>query len=168
MALGGSTNAVLHLLAIAHEAGVELHLDDFNKVAAQVPHLADTKPHGKYHMLDVDRVGGVPVVMAMLLDAGLLHGDEITVTGRTVAENLALIKPPAARRRGHPPAVGSDPRHRRHRDPARDRSPRRDAVVKVAGIDFDHFEGPARVFDGEAVGDGGRARRDRSTPATSS
>ncbi|HTO00068.1 MAG TPA: dihydroxy-acid dehydratase, partial [Microthrixaceae bacterium] len=94
MALGGSTNAVLHLLALAYEAEVELHLEDFNKVAARVPHLADTKPHGKYHMLDVDRIGGVPVVMAMLLEAGLINGDEITVTGKTVAENLALIDPP--------------------------------------------------------------------------
>src|SRR5678816_3190874 len=73
MALGGSTNAVLHLLAIAWEARVELQLDDFNRVAAKVPHLADTKPHGKYHMLDVDRVGGVPVVMQMLAEQGLLH-----------------------------------------------------------------------------------------------
>ena len=81
MALGGSTNAVLHLLAIAWEAGVELELDDFNKVAARVPHLADTKPHGQYHMADIDRIGGVPVVLKMLLDEGLLHGDEITVTG---------------------------------------------------------------------------------------
>ena len=95
MALGGSTNAVLHLLAIAHEARVDLELDDFNKVAARVPHLADTKPHGRYHMVDVDRVGGVPVVMRELLEAGLLHGDCLTVTGRTVAENLAALDPPA-------------------------------------------------------------------------
>src|SRR5580704_1116445 len=94
MALGGSTNAVLHLLAIANEARVELELDDFNAVAARVPHLADTKPHGKYHMSDLDRIGGVPVVMAELLDAGLLHGDCVTVTGRTVAENLAALSPP--------------------------------------------------------------------------
>src|SRR6058998_948794 len=89
MALGGSTNAVLHLLAIAHEARVELDLDDFNRVGARVPHVADMKPHGKYHMSDLDRVGGVQVVMKMLLDAGLLRGDCLTVTGRTVAENLA-------------------------------------------------------------------------------
>ncbi len=95
MALGGSTNAVLHLLAIAAEADVDLELDDFNKVAARVPHIGDTKPHGKYHMIDIDRVGGVPMVMKELLDAGLLHGDCITVTGRTVAENLAEIGPPA-------------------------------------------------------------------------
>ncbi len=95
MALGGSTNAVLHLLAIAHEARVDLELDDFNRIGARVPHIADTKPHGKYHMFDVDRIGGVPVVMRELLDAGLLHGDCMTVTGRTMAENLAALDPPA-------------------------------------------------------------------------
>src|SRR6478752_776507 len=88
MALGGSTNAVLHLLAIAAEARVDLELEDFNRVAARVPHIADTKPHGKYHMSDVDRIGGVPVVLKELLDAGLLHGDCMTVTGKTMAENL--------------------------------------------------------------------------------
>ena len=95
MALGGSTNAVLHLLAIAHEAHVELELEDFNRIGARVPHIADTKPHGKYHMTDVDRIGGVPVVMKELLDAGLIHGDCLTVTGRTVAENLDALRPAA-------------------------------------------------------------------------
>src|SRR5437763_9134869 len=95
MALGGSTNAVLHLLAIANEARVELDLDDFNRIGARVPHIADTKPHGKYHMSDIDRIGGVPVVMRELLDAGLLHGDCVTVTGKTMAENLAALDPPA-------------------------------------------------------------------------
>ncbi len=94
MALGGSTNAVLHLLAIAHEARVDLELDDFNRVAARVPHLADTKPHGAYHMVDIDRIGGVPVVMRELLAAGLIDGDCLTVTGRTIAENLARLDPP--------------------------------------------------------------------------
>ena len=94
MALGGSTNAVLHLMAIAHEARVALELDDFNRIAAKVPHLADTKPHGRFHMVDIDRVGGVPVVMRELLEAGLLHGDCLTVAGRTVAENLAALDPP--------------------------------------------------------------------------
>src|SRR3954452_4943876 len=93
-ALGGSTNAVLHLLAMANEAGVELHLDDFNRIAAKVPHIADMKPGGKFHMSDLDRIGGVPVVMKHLLDAGLLHGDVMTVTGKTMAENLAEIDPP--------------------------------------------------------------------------
>ena len=148
MALGGSTNAVLHLLAIAWEAEVELELDDFNKVAARVPHLADTKPHGKYHMADIDRIGGVPVVMQMLLDEGLLHGDEITVTGKTMAENLALLDPPGP---------DGDVIHGLD-DPLHDiggiavltgsLAPN-GAVLKVAGIDFEHFEGRARVFDGE-------------------
>ncbi|MCY4135996.1 MAG: dihydroxy-acid dehydratase [bacterium] len=148
MALGGSTNAVLHLLAIAWEADVELALDDFNKVAARVPHLADTKPHGQYHMADIDRIGGVPVVMKMLLDEGLLHGDEITVTGKTMAENLALL---------NPPGPDGDVIHGLD-DPLHDvggiavltgsLAPN-GAVLKVAGIDFDHFEGRARVFDGE-------------------
>src|SRR5688572_22879698 len=93
-AFGGSTNAVLHLLAIAHEAEVDLTLADFERVGKRVPHLADVKPFGSYVMTDVDRVGGVPVVMRALLDAGLLHGDCLTVTGRTMAENLAAIAPP--------------------------------------------------------------------------
>jgi dihydroxy-acid dehydratase len=92
MALGGSTNAVLHLLAIAHEARVGLTLDDFNRIGDKVPHLADVKPFGKYVMADVDRIGGVPVVMKALLEAGLLHGDALTCTGRTVAENLAEME----------------------------------------------------------------------------
>ncbi len=149
MALGGSTNAVLHLLAIAHEAGVELHLDDFNKVAAKVPHLADTKPHGQYHMLDVDRIGGVPVVMQMLLDEGVFHGDEITVTGRTVAENLALIKAPAPD--GEVVREWTNPMHDIGGIAVLQGSlAPKGSVLKVAGIDFDHFEGPARVFDGES------------------
>ena len=94
MALGGSTNAVLHLLAIAHEAEVELTLDDFRRIGAKVPHLANVKPFGSYVMTDVDRIGGIPVVMRALLDAGLLDGDALTVTGRTMAENLADIAPP--------------------------------------------------------------------------
>ena len=148
MALGGSTNAVLHLLAIAYEARVELALDDFNKVAARVPHLADTKPHGNYHMADIDRIGGIPVVMRMLLAEGLMHGDEVTVTGRTMAENLQALDPPAP---------DGEVVHR-FDDPICDiggiavltgsLAPS-GAVVKVAGIDTDGFEGPARVFDGE-------------------
>src|SRR4051812_47828370 len=94
MALGGSTNAVLHLLAIANEAHVELELEDFNRVGARVAHVADMKPHGKFHMVDLDRVGGVPVVLKALLDAGLLHGDCLTVTGKTMAENLEALDPP--------------------------------------------------------------------------
>jgi len=148
MALGGSTNAVLHLLAIAWEAGVELELDDFNRVAARVPHLADTKPHGRYHMADIDRIGGVPVVMKTLLDEGLLHGDEITVTGKTMAENLALLDPPGPDGEVIHPL--DDPLHDIGGIAVLTGSlAPNGAVVKVAGIDFDHFEGRARVFDGE-------------------
>jgi dihydroxy-acid dehydratase len=94
MALGGSTNAVLHLPAIAHECGFDLGMDDFHRIGSKVPLLADLKPFGEYVMFDVDRVGGVAVVMKVLLDAGLLHGDCLTVTGRTMAENLAEVNPP--------------------------------------------------------------------------
>ena len=94
LALGGSTNAVLHLLAIAHEARVDLALSDFNRVGARIPHIADTKPGGKYHMTDIDRIGGIPVLMKHLLDAGLLHGDCMTVTGKTMGENLEAMNPP--------------------------------------------------------------------------
>jgi dihydroxy-acid dehydratase len=148
MALGGSTNAVLHLLAIANEARVELELDDFNKVAARVPHIADTKPHGKYHMVDLDAVGGVPMVMRELLDAGLLHGDCLTVTGKTVAENLAALDPPK------PDGAVVHPVSKPiHVDGGivvlRGSLAPKGAVVKVAGIDNPQFDGPARVFDGE-------------------
>jgi dihydroxy-acid dehydratase len=148
MALGGSTNAVLHLLAIAHEARVELALDDFNKVAARVPHLADTKPHGRFHMTDVDRVGGVPVVLRMLLEEGQLHGDCMTVTGKTMAENLAELDSPA------PDGVvihkWDDPIHAQGGIAVLTGSlAPKGAVVKVAGIDTDRFEGRARVFEGE-------------------
>ena len=94
MALGGSTNAVLHLLAIAHEAGVELELEDFDRISRRTPHLGDLKPFGRYHMVDLDRIGGVPVVLRALLDAGLLHPDVMTVTGRTLAENLEGVEFP--------------------------------------------------------------------------
>ncbi len=148
MALGGSTNAVLHLLAIAFEARVELSLDDFNRVGRRVPHIADTKPHGRFHMVDIDRVGGVPVVMKELLDAGLLHGDCLTVTGRTVAENLAALEPP--RPDGTVVHPVSQPIHVDGGIAVLSGSlAPNGAVVKVAGIDHDHFEGVARVFDGE-------------------
>jgi dihydroxy-acid dehydratase len=148
MALGGSTNAVLHLLAIAAEARVELELDDFNRVAARVPHIADMKPHGQFHMADLDAIGGVPVVLRQLLDAGLLHGDCLTVTGRTMAENLEAIDPPApdgsvVRSLDAPiHAVGGIAVLTGTLAP-------KGAVVKVAGIDVERFDGPARVFDGE-------------------
>jgi dihydroxy-acid dehydratase len=148
MALGGSTNAVLHLLAIANEARVDLTLDDFNRVGARTPHIADTKPHGKYHMTDIDRIGGVPVVLKALLDAGLLHGDVLTVTGKTMAENLAELDPP-----GPDGSVIHGLDNPIHADGGiailtGSLAPK-GSVVKVAGIDHQRFEGTARVFDGE-------------------
>lgn len=148
MALGGSTNAVLHLLAIAHEARVDLELADFNRIGARVPHLADTKPHGKYHMIDIDRIGGIPVVMAELADAGLLHGDVMTVTGKTMAENLAALDPPAPD--GDVVHRLSAPIHAQGGLAILTGSlAPSGSVVKVAGLDADRFEGVARVFDGE-------------------
>jgi dihydroxy-acid dehydratase len=149
-ALGGSTNAVLHLMAIAHEAGVALDLDDFNRIAARVAHIADMKPGGKFHMTDLDRVGGVPVVMKHLLDGGLLDGDCMTVTGKTVAENLAAIDPPG------PDGVVVHPLDAPiHAEGgivvlSGSLAPN-GSVVKVAGLTHDQlrFEGPARVFDNE-------------------
>ena len=148
MALGGSTNAVLHLLAIAHEAEVDLTLDDFHRIGSKVPLLGDLKPFGKFVMTDLDRVGGIPVVLKILLDAGFLHGDTLTVTGKTMAENLADINPP------FPDGVVVHPA----------KSPLskdvgitilggslapEGAVSKTAGIGIDSFEGPARVFERE-------------------
>ncbi|MHB1489237.1 MAG: dihydroxy-acid dehydratase [Cellulomonas sp.] len=148
MAFGGSTNAVLHLLAIAHEAEVDLTLDDFTRVAARVPHLGDLKPFGRYVMNDVDRIGGVPVVMKALLDAGLLHGECLTVTGRTVAENLAEINPPDPD--GKILRALDNPIHRTGGITILTGSLAPDgAVVKSAGFDSDVFEGTARVFERE-------------------
>ena len=148
MALGGSTNAVLHLLAIANEARVELSLADFNRIGDKVPHLADVKPFGRFVMTDIDRVGGVPVVMKALLAAGLMHGDVLTVTGKTMAENLAHIAPPDLD--GEILRAMDKPIHRTgglsilHGSLAPE-----GAVVKTAGFDAEVFEGTARVFDGE-------------------
>ena len=148
MALGGSTNAVLHLLAIAHEAEVDLSLEDFNRIGAKVPLLGDLKPFGKFVMTDLDRVGGIPVVLKILLDAGYLHGDTLTVTGKTMAENLADINPP------FPDGVVVHPAER---PLSKDvgitilggsLAPE-GAVCKTAGIGIDSFEGPARVFERE-------------------
>jgi len=158
MALGGSTNAVLHLLAIAHEAGVALTLDDFNRIGDRTPHLADVKPFGKYVMTDIDRIGGVPVVMKALLDAGLLHGDALTVTGKTMAENLAELNPPALD--GEVLHAMTNPIHRTGGIAVLQGSLAPEgAVVKSAGFDAEVWEGPARVFDGEqgamdAIADG--------------
>ncbi len=148
MALGGSTNAVLHLLAIAYEAEVDLTLADFDRIAGKVPHLGDLKPFGRHVMVDVDRIGGIPVVMRALLDAGLLHGDTLTVTGRTMAENLAAIAPPDVD--GVVLRALDDPIHRTggitvlsgNLAPG-------GAVVKSAGFDSEVFEGTARVFERE-------------------
>jgi dihydroxy-acid dehydratase len=150
MAVGGSTNLVLHLLAIAFEAGVELDLDDFNRIGARVPHIADMKPHGKYHMVDLDRIGGVPVVMRELLDAGLLHGDCLTVTGKTVAENLAELDAPTPDGAVVHPL--SAPIHTQGGIAVlRGSLAPKGSVVKVAGIDELRFQGTARVFDGEQL-----------------
>ena len=147
MALGGSTNAVLHLLAIANEAQVDLALGDFDRVSRRTPHLGDLKPFGRYHMVDLDRVGGVPMVLKILLDEGLIHGDALTVTGETMAQNLAdvvvdpsqdviaLPSAPLAPEGGIAVLNGN--------------LAQEGAVVKIAGVDADAFEGPARVFEGE-------------------
>jgi dihydroxy-acid dehydratase len=150
MAFGGSTNAVLHFLAIAREAEVDLTLDDFNKIADKVPHLGDLKPFGRYVMADVDRVGGVPVVMKALLDAGLIHGDCMTVTGKTVAENLEGINPPDPD--GKIIRALNNPIHKTGGISILKGSMAPEgAVVKTAGFDLEDFTGPARVFDREAA-----------------
>ena len=169
MALGGSTNAVLHLLAMAREADVDLTIDDFNRIGDKVPHLGDLKPFGRYVMNDVDKVGGIPVVMKALLDAGLMHGDALTVTGRTMAENLEELAPP-----------GLDDDVLRSLDRPIHKTggltilkgslAPEGAVVKTAGFDDSTFTGTARVFDGEraamdALEDGhDHARRRRRDP----
>jgi dihydroxy-acid dehydratase len=144
--MGGSTNAVLHLLAIAHEASVDLAIGDFDRLSRSTPRIADLKPGGRYVMADLDRAGGVPVVMRALLDAGLLHGDALTVTGHTVAENLAGVRP-----EGQPVVVPvSSPLAPEgglailHGSLAPD-----GAVIKTAGVTQTYHEGPARVFDRE-------------------
>ena len=148
MAFGGSTNVVLHLLAIAHEAEVELTLDDFNRIGSKVPHIGDLKPFGRFVMNDVDRVGGVPVVMKALLEAGLLNGDCLTVTGRTVAQNLAEMD--IAPLDGTVLRTLDDPIHASGGLTILKGSLAPEgAVVKTAGFDAAVFEGPARVFERE-------------------
>lgn len=148
MALGGSTNVVLHLLAMAHTVGVELTLDDFNRISDKTPQVADMKPGGKYVMVDLQKIGGVPAVMKMLLDAGMLHGDQMTVTGKTIAENLKNVKPPA----------GNQPVIKPLNNPVTPRGPLailkgnlapEGAVVKVKGLKATTHRGPAKVFDCE-------------------
>jgi len=148
MALGGSTNAVLHLLAIAHEADVELSLEDFHRIGSKVPLLGDLKPFGRFVMSDVDRVGGIPVVLKILLDAGYLHGDTLTVTGKTMAENLADINPPLADGdvlRGIDRPLSTDVGITILGGSLTPEG----AVCKTAGIGITRFEGPARVFERE-------------------
>ena len=148
MALGGSTNAVLHLLAIAHEAEVNLTLEDFQRVGAKVPLLGDLKPFGKYVMTDVDKVGGIPVILRALLDAGLLHGECLTVTGKTMAENLKDITPPdpdgeILKAVKNPISIGGGITI------LNGSLTPEGAVCKTAGIGVDLFEGPAKVFERE-------------------
>ncbi len=148
MALGGSTNAILHLLAIAHEADVDLTLEDFNRIGSKVPLLGDLKPFGKFVMSDVDRVGGIPVVLKILLDAGFLHGDVLTVTGKTMAENLADINPPLPDGSVLHPV--STPLSTDVGITILGGTLAPDgAVCKTAGIGIESFEGPARVFERE-------------------
>ena len=148
MALGGSTNAVLHLLAIAHEANVDLEMDDFHRIGSKVPLLGDLKPFGRFVMSDMDKVGGVPVVLKALLDAGLLHGDVLTVTGKTMAENLAEISPPdpdgeILRATSKPMSLGGGITI------LKGSLAPEGAVCKTAGVGIEEFEGPARVFERE-------------------
>jgi dihydroxy-acid dehydratase len=148
MALGGSTNSVLHLLAMAHEARVDLTLADFQRISAKTPLLGDLKPFGRFVMTDLDKVGGIPVVLKALLDAGLLHGDCLTVTGKTMAENLAHIAPPDPD--GEILRAAKSPMSKGGGITILGGSLAPDgAVVKNAGIDVEKFEGPARVFDRE-------------------
>ncbi|HXH79774.1 dihydroxy-acid dehydratase [Nocardioides sp.] len=150
MALGGSTNAVLHLLAIAREAEVDLTLEDFNRIGDKVPHIGDLKPFGRFVMNDVDKIGGIPVVMKALLDAGLMHGDTLTVTGRTMAENLEALKPQhvdgEVLRELDKPIHATGGLTILHGSLAPE-----GAVVKSAGFDDSTFTGTARVFDGERL-----------------
>ena len=164
MAFGGSTNAVLHLLAIAHEAEVDLTIEDFRRVGAKVPHLADVKPFGSFVMKDIDHIGGIPVVMKTLLEAGLLDGDCLTVTGKTMAENLEEINPPHID--GRVIREMAQPIHKTGGLTILTGSLAPEgAVVKSAGFDESVFEGTARVFDGEraamdAVEDGSLQKND--------
>jgi len=148
MALGGSTNAVIHLMAIAHEADIDLRIEDFDRIALRAPYIADLRPGGRFVMNDLDRVGGVPVLLAELLAGGLLHGDCLTVTGRTMAENLKEVEPPAVD--GEVLRPLSDPiRADGGLKILNGSMAPEGAVVKVAGVTAAEFVGEARVFEGE-------------------
>ena len=147
MAMGGSTNAVLHLLAIAHEAQVDLTIDDFDEISRRTPYITDLRPGGRFVMSDVDKVGGVPVVMKQLLEAGLLHGDALTITGKTLAENLDEFDGEPDSRVIYPITTPRSPTGglvilKGNLAPE-------GAVIKVSGTKHTAHEGPARVFDGE-------------------
>jgi dihydroxy-acid dehydratase len=147
VAIGGSTNAVLHLLAIAREAGVALRIEDFDRISRRTPHIADMKPGGRYVMVDLDRIGGIPVVMKELLDAGLLHGDALTVTGRTIGENLRNVRLPSGQDVVHPVRTPINPTGtlailKGNLAPE-------GCVVKTAGVKLLRHRGPARVFNRE-------------------
>ena len=166
MALGGSTNAVLHLLAIAREAEVDLTIDDFNRIGDKVPHLGDLKPFGRFVMNDVDKIGGIPVVMKALLDAGLMHGDCLTVTGKTMRREPRGARAARHRRRGDPRARQADPRDRRPDDPqglagARGRGRE---VGRLRRLDLHRHRAGLRR---RARRDGRPGGRRRSSPATS-
>ncbi len=147
-ALGGSTNAVLHMLAMAHSAGVKLSIDDFTRIGRRVPVLADLKPSGKYVMAELVRIGGLTPLMKMLLDKGLLHGDCLTVTGQTVAENLSKVKPyPKGQDviRGFDNPIKKDG----HLVVLYGNLAETGAVAKISGKEGLRFEGVAKVFDSE-------------------
>ncbi len=166
MALGGSTNAVLHLLAIAREAEVDLTLDDFNRIGDKVPHLGDLKPFGRYVMNDVDKVGGIPMVMKALLDAGLMHGDCLTVTGRTMRREPRGARPAGRRRRGDPGPGPADPQDRRPHHPQGVAGPRGRGGEVAPGSTTPRSPAPP----GSSTASGPRwtpSPRARSSPATS-
>jgi dihydroxy-acid dehydratase len=148
MALGGSTNAILHLLAMAHSVDVDLSLDDFEAIRARVPHLADLKPSGRYVMQNLHEVGGVPAVLKILLEAGLLHGDCLTVTGKTLAENLAEM-PGLLEGQDVVRSMSNPLRESGHLVVLKGNLAEEGAVAKMSGLKLTRFEGPARVFDSE-------------------
>ncbi len=149
LALGGSTNAVLHLMAIAKEAGVPWTLADFDRLGAKVPHLADLKPGGKYVMFDLHRVGGTPAVLKALLDAGFLHGNCITITGKTLAENLAAVPSVYARKQAVVRPLEKPMYEKGHIVILHGNLAPDGGVAKVAGLKVRTMTGPAKVFDGE-------------------
>jgi dihydroxy-acid dehydratase len=149
LALGGSTNAVLHLMAIAYEAEVEWTLADFDRIGAKVPHLADLKPAGRYVMHDLHKVGGTPAVLKALLEKGMLHGDCITVTGKTLAENLRNVESVYKRKQDVVLPFDKPLHASGHLVILQGNLAPEGAVAKVAGLKKLKITGPARVFDGE-------------------